>query len=192
MSVVLPVPPLPTPRVPSVNEEGFVPEQVRNPPGQEFDITPVLVTVTAPVPPERLIPVPATFEVTPVLVIVRFAPPMSAPGLPERLMPVPDDTDVVAVLYRFAPFELIVPEPRELAFVPPFAIGSTPETSEVRLIRAVCSAPETAFKKPDREPIVNPPPVIFKPFEIVDVAGPFSFMTFVADVEVAPISIEGK
>ena len=37
--------------------------------------------------------------------------------------------------------------------VPPFATGRTPVISDVRLTRAVATAPAVAFKKPDNEPI---------------------------------------
>ena len=43
----------------------------------EAAVTPVLVTVTAPVAPDTPIPVPATLEVTPVLATV-IAPPAPA------------------------------------------------------------------------------------------------------------------
>lgn len=66
------VPPLATPSVPSEKLDGFVPEQVRKPPGQEL-------------------------EMTPVLLIVSEVPPTSAPAVPLSEMPVPEETDEVAM-----------------------------------------------------------------------------------------------
>jgi hypothetical protein len=55
------------------------------------DVTPPpdALTVTAPVPPLIVIPVPATIEVTPVLVTVGVFPPATE-------MPVPAETEVTA------------------------------------------------------------------------------------------------
>ena len=48
-----------------------------------IEVTPVLVMVTAPVAPETLMPVPATFEVTPVLVMTPVAEVYEIPVPPE-------------------------------------------------------------------------------------------------------------
>lgn len=52
----------------------------------------LLVTVTAPVAPDTVIPVPATAEVTPVFAIV------TAPVAADTLMPVPATAEVTPVL----------------------------------------------------------------------------------------------
>lgn len=87
-SVVEPVPPLPTVRVPRVKAAGEVPEHERNPPGQ-------------------------LTEMTPLLLMVKLVPPISEPGVPVKLTPVPDDREEVAVLYKVpADVEFTVPAPR--------------------------------------------------------------------------------
>ena len=83
-AVVVPVPPFAMLNVPNVKDEGLVPEQVRNPPGHEFDITPVFVIVNdeppinAPAVPPNEIPVP--------LVIDEVATEPRVAGLPELLV----------------------------------------------------------------------------------------------------------
>lgn len=71
--MVEPVPPLGTVKVPRLKVLGFVPEQVRKPPGHEFEITPEFVTV-------------------------RAEPFMRYPGVPEKLIPVPEEIVLVATL----------------------------------------------------------------------------------------------
>ncbi len=71
------VPPFEIGRIPSVKVLGFVPEQVKKPPGQEFEITPVFATVS-PVPMTdwpavTLMPVP--LETVPVATLARVFGP---------------------------------------------------------------------------------------------------------------------
>ena len=70
-------------------------------------------------------------------------------------------------------------EERRVAFVPPLRTGRVPVTSAARLMREVAIAPAVAFKKPEMELMVNPPPVMFNPPAMVEVAVPVAFSEFV-------------
>jgi hypothetical protein len=88
-----------------------------------MEVTPVFPMVTAPVAPETEIPVPATLEVTPVLVMVSVS-------VVEATVLIPDPAVNVAVF----PSEIVCGVPESPAKVNELMVpGEAPEDAEVNL-----------------------------------------------------------
>ena len=98
-------------------------------------------------------------------------PPFATPKVPEMLVSVVDATQVGVPLesertYPLVPAVVVesalpplpygmAPEAMDAQPLPPFATGRMPVTSDVRLMRAVATAPAVAFRKPDSDAMVR-------------------------------------